>query len=115
MEVKTEKIGSVTVVRVSGKLNLEKNLAFREACLRSLSQQKIVFCLKDLQFVGSSGIQTFFKTLSDIHQTRFCEIKIANVNPDFLRVLEYAALPSLEIMPSLEMAMSRFGFLESSN
>ena len=115
MEVKTEQLGEVTVVHVSGKLNLEKNMSFREACLRSLSNQKIVFSLRHLQFVGSSGIQSFFRTLSEIHQKTSCEVKIAEVNPDFLRLLQYAALPDLEIMPSVETALSRFASLESSN
>ena len=115
MEVKTEKLGAVTVVHVSGKLNLEKNMSFREACLRSLSNQKIVFSLRNLQFVGSSGIQSFFRTLSEIHRKTSCEVKVADVNPDFLRILQYAALPDLEIMPSLEMAVNRFSSPESSN
>lgn len=75
----------------------------------------MVFCLQGLQFVGSSGIQTFFKALSDIQDSGRCHLKVSNVSQDFQRVLQYASLPNLEILPSLETAVSRFSSVEFSN
>lgn len=117
MQVKMEQRGDIKVVHVSGKLSLERNQFFREACLKALSNEKVIFCLRDLEFVGSSGIQVFFRTLSDLRQTTSSEVILTDVSTDFRRLLDYIALPGLDIKPCLEAAVSLSGSLEflSSN
>lgn len=108
MEAKIQRHGDITVVSLSGRLDLEKNQNFRTVCLRKFLNQKTIFCLQDLQFVGSSGIQTFFRTLQEIHTLNKHGIKISGVKADFLRLLQYTAVSALEVHESTEVAVQSF-------
>lgn len=108
MEAKLQRHGDVTVVHLHGQIDLEKNQNFRQFCLREFKEKKVVFSLDGLQFVGSSGIQVFFRTLAEIHAGSKHGIKIAGLKPDFMRVLRYAALPTLEVHETADFALESF-------
>lgn len=108
MEAKLERHGDITVVHLRGKLDLENNLNFRSVCLNKFTQQKVIFCLRDLRFVGSSGIQTFFRTLKDIHARNKYGIKVSGLKADFMRLLQYTAVAGLEIHESSDVAVQSF-------
>ncbi|MBX2986550.1 MAG: STAS domain-containing protein [Bdellovibrionaceae bacterium] len=115
MITKVHQLGDVTVVQVSGQLNLEQNESFRHACLKSLQSQRVVFCLDGLKFVGSSGIQGFFRALGEVNDLNPHGVKISGVKQDFLRVLQYTMPAGLEIHESVDAAVSRFAIPAVSN
>lgn len=108
MDAKVQEHGEVTVVHMAGQLNLEKSQFFREVCLKQLAGKKLVFSMEGLKFVGSSGIQTFFKTLHEIQAINPYGVKISGVKPDFLRIFNYTETSGLQIHESIEVAVQSF-------
>lgn len=108
MEAKIQRHGDITVVQLRGQIDLEKNQNFRQFCFQQLADKKAVFCLDGLQFVGSSGIQVFFRTLEEIHARSKHGIKVSGLKPDFLRVLRYTAVSRLEVHETSEFAVRSF-------
>lgn len=108
MEAKLDQVGEVTVVRLKGKINLEAQQNFRSLCQCRFSEGKVVFCLSDLQFVGSSGIQSFFRTLAEMNAEDPHRVRLAGVKQDFLRVLNYSAPSALGVYESIEGAVQSF-------
>ena len=49
MEVKLLLDGDITVVSLSGRIEIEKTQSFKKACLQNFSDRKVVFCMKNLQ------------------------------------------------------------------
>lgn len=108
MEAKVYLEGEITVVALSGRLSIEKAPAFKAACLQSLKGKKVVFCMKDLSFVGSSGIQGFFQMIREFNQSKHFEAKIADLKPDFYRLLAFSGVSGLEICENTAGALSSF-------
>lgn len=108
MEIKVVLDGSISVVSLSGRIEIEKNQFFKQACLNKFSDRKVVFCMKNLSFVGSSGIQNFFNVLNEINKTNKINLKIAGLNPDFQRLFNFSECPNLEVHDSIEGAIQSF-------
>lgn len=108
MEAKLQKHGEITVVQVSGQINIEANSHFREVCLKQLAHQRVVFNLEGLQFVGSSGIQAFFRALSEIHDGNRYGVRLSGLKPDFVRILQYTTISSLSIHENVDGALRSF-------
>ncbi|WP_413291423.1 STAS domain-containing protein [Bdellovibrio sp. HCB337] len=108
MEAKFYQEGEVTVVALSGRLCIEKTPAFRTACLQSLKGKKVVFCMKDLNFVGSTGIQSFFQTIREFNQSKHFTAKISDLKPDFYRLLSFGGAADLEICENMAGALTSF-------
>lgn len=106
MEAKFYKDGEFTVVALSGRLEIEKTHAFREACLTSLHGQKVIFCMKDLSFVGSTGIQGFFQIIREFNHRNLNKVKIAALKPDFQRLVFVSHGVDLDICDSVEAAVA---------
>ncbi|RYZ80253.1 MAG: anti-sigma factor antagonist [Proteobacteria bacterium] len=108
MEAKFYMTGQVTIVSLSGRLEIEKTYAFKQACLSSLKGKKVVFCMKDLNFVGSTGIQTYFQIIREFSEQNDHRPKIATLNPDFQRLWSYAGSQDIEVHENLGGALSSF-------
>lgn len=109
MEAKLQVHGDVTVVRLSGKIDIENSQNFTEICRRTFRRKKVVFCLNGLQFVGSSGIQTFFRALGELHTGSPHGIRLASVNADFQRMLRYTSEEApLPIHENVETAVHSY-------
>lgn len=108
MEAKLQKHGEITVVQVSGQLNIEANSHFRDVCLKQLAHQRVVFNLEGLQFVGSSGIQAFFRALGEIHEGNRFGVRVSGLKPDFVRILQYTTISSLSIHEDVDGAVKSF-------
>lgn len=108
MEAKLQVQGDVTVVRLSGKIDIEKSQNFTQVCRKTFRGKKIVFCLTGLQFVGSSGIQSFFRALGELHTGCPYGIRLAGVNADFQRMLHYTAVPGVPVHDSVDRAVHSF-------
>lgn len=108
MEIKLVLDGDITVVSLSGRIEIEKTQSFKNACLRTFANKKVVFCMKNLNFVGSSGIQNFFSVLNDLNSDKQMSVKIARLNPDFQRLFSFSECSSLEMHESIEGALQSF-------
>lgn len=108
MEVKLVLDGDITVVSLSGRIEIEKAQSFKKACLQNFSDRKVVFCMKNLHFVGSSGIQSFFGILNELNAGNRMNVKIAGLTPDFQRLFSFSECASLEVHESIEGALQSF-------
>ncbi len=101
--------GEVTVVSLSGRVDIEKAAFLRQACLQRFQNIKVVFCLNALNFVGSSGIQTLFQMMDELKINCHCEVKMTGVNSDFQRLFgHYGQAKPLEMHENLEKALLSF-------
>jgi len=108
MEVRILLDGDVAVVSLSGRIEIEKAQSFKSACLQNFKNKKIVFCVKNLNFVGSSGIQSFFGILNDLNASNKMTAKIAGLYPNFQRLFSFTECSSLEVHESVEGALQSF-------
>lgn len=108
MEAKIKAVGDVTVVTLVGKLEIEKSSGFKKACIEAFQGKKVVFSFEQLQFVGSTGIQSYFSILNDLNTSSAEPVKLANVKPDFMRVLAYSSLQGLEVHEDVPKALASF-------
>ena len=119
MQALVKKRGEWTVVTMKGRIQLEKTGAFREACIKTLQQQKVVFEMSHLQFVGSTGMTEFFQCLAEMQNTKGCSVRMVGLSEDFKRFVSVSAASNIRICSRLEEAFSSthldFESLESSD
>lgn len=108
MDIKLVLDGDIVVVSLSGRIEVEKTQLFKHACLRNFSNKKVVFCMKNLHFVGSSGIKSFFSVLNELNLDNKLNAKIAGLNPDFQRLFSFSDCSSLEMHENIEGAVQSF-------
>ncbi|WP_413587538.1 STAS domain-containing protein [Bdellovibrio sp. HCB274] len=108
MELKLVLDGDITIISLSGRIEIEKTQSFKKACLTTLADKKVVFCMKNLNFVGSSGIQSFFGLLNELNVEKQLNVKIAGLTPDFQRLFAFSQCPALEVHESIEGALQSF-------
>lgn len=108
MEIKLVLDGDIVVVSLSGRIEIEKTQSFKTACLRNFSKKKVIFCMKNLSFVGSSGIKSFFSVLNELNSDNQLNVKIAGLNPDFQRLFSFSECSSLEMHENIEGALQSF-------
>lgn len=112
MRVKVIQEGDYNVVALIGRLDIEKNKLIKDTLLKNYSNKKIVFCMDQLQFIGSSGIQNFFQNLKELHQQNRMNVRIVGLNQDFQRLLMFSSLQDFSIFENIETAIGSFSVLE---
>ncbi len=105
MEAKFALRGEVLLVELNGRLDFESTVPFRRTCLEKLVTEKVVFDLKNLNFVGSLGLQDFVTTLDDLSKISAPGIKFCGVSSEFRRLFEAGGLASHEIFETPEAAI----------
>jgi len=75
-------VGELTVVEVNGRIEPDQNKPFRDVCEKKLKDQKVIFCLENLSFTGSSNLTTFFESIHLIPKA-----SIVGLKNDFHRLL----------------------------
>ncbi|MCB0391438.1 MAG: STAS domain-containing protein [Bdellovibrionales bacterium] len=108
MQARLEKKEDVTIVHLSGRIDYESADRFRETCLKILNNQKIVFDLAKLSFVGSSGITPFLETMTDLSVQNKGQLKFCRVGVEFKKVFEASSLKSCEIYEDVNTATISF-------
>lgn len=108
MDAKVSYQGDCAIVQISGKINLEKTPSFKSVVLKNFKDRRVVFCLQQLQFVGSSGIQNFFKAVSEISQQNKYGVKLSGVNADFMRLLQFGGNNSFQVFENIDQAIQSF-------
>lgn len=108
MEIRLVLDGDIAVVSLSGRIEMEKMMSFKKACLQRFADKKVVFCMKNLNFVGSSGIQNFFTILSDLNENKKMSARISGLNSDFQRLFQFSGCSNLELYENIEGAIQSF-------
>jgi anti-anti-sigma factor len=88
MEAEFKRVDGFVVVELKGRLDPEGTESFRNACLGQWLNEKVVFDLKHLSFVGSLGLQTFVDTLDHMSQKSVSGMRLCGVGTEFRRLFE---------------------------
>lgn len=108
MDAKFAVRGEVLVVELNGRLDLESTEPFRRTCLEKLVREKVVFDLKNLNFVGSLGLTDFVTTLDEMARKSQPGVKFCGVSSEFRRLFEAGGLAGHDIFESQEKAILSF-------
>ncbi|MCB9026806.1 MAG: STAS domain-containing protein [Bdellovibrionaceae bacterium] len=110
MQAKVEIKEGVTVFHLSGRIDFEAADRFRETCLRMPQDQKLVFNLESLSFVGSCGITPFIETMQDLFLQNQGRLKLCRVGVEFRKVIESSKIKNIEVYEDVDTA--RIAFLK---
>ena len=108
MQAKIRKNGDITVVELHGKLDFETAEPFRETCQDVLINNKVVFNLDELNFVGSSGIGAFVNTLKEFSRANPVPPKFCNVRSEFKKIFSTADESTFQIFEDESSALQSF-------
>lgn len=108
MEARYEVNAGVVVVELKGRLDFETTEPFKKTCLERLLSEKVVFDLKNLNFVGSLGLKDFVDTLDHMRRQSRPGVKFCGVSSEFKRLFEASGLAAVEIFDCQEKAVQSF-------
>jgi anti-anti-sigma factor len=108
MEANFSVASGVVVVELKGRLDFETSEPFRRTCLERLVLEKVVFDLKNLNFVGSLGLKDFVDTLDNMSQKSGVGVRFCGVSSEFRRLFEASGLAGQEFFESREKAIQSF-------
>jgi len=108
MKANISNLGDVVIVNLSGRIDMEYSQLFREACLCDIAKRsdKIIFNLKDLNFVGSNGIMPFVQALSDLANQDKKKVHFCQVSPEFQKIFAASTLSHLRIFNDQNHALA---------
>jgi anti-anti-sigma factor len=97
--------GEVTVIALEGKLDFENQDILRESIVKLTTQGKrVVVDMEGLNFVGSSGITHFIRSLYEFQERGLC-----NVKSEFRKIISaYDVNREFAIHDSREAAVTGF-------
>ena len=104
MKTNIKQNGNILVVNVRGHLTVNDADRLKAICGERLKKQKILFNLKELSFVGSSGVSVFHETLSALKKRNV--LKMCCVSSEFKRVFDNEAPPFLIYQNEREALLS---------
>jgi anti-anti-sigma factor len=108
MDAKFARCGQVVVVELNGKLDFETSEPFRRTCLEKLISEKVVFDLRNLNFVGSLGLKDFVATMEDMKKSSRPGVKFCGVSSEFRRLFEASGIHAQDMFESQEKALQAF-------
>jgi anti-anti-sigma factor len=108
MEAKIGWCGEVVVVELNGRLDFESADPFRKTCMERLVREKVVFDLKNLNFVGSLGLKDFVDTMDQMSQKSGPRVKFSGLSSEFRRLFEASGISLLEIYDNKDKAVQSF-------
>ena len=111
MQAKMARRGEVTVVHLEGRLNLDVIAPFKHA-IEKLGDEKIVFNLESLSFVGSTGITSFVETIEKFAGTNPYGTKLCGVGSEFRKIFDAGETHGLEIYESQISAETSYYHME---
>ena len=95
----------IYVISIEGNLDIIGMDRFKALCNNTFKKNKLIFNLKSLSFIGSSGIDIFSETLDILKKEN--HLKLCCVSSEFQKILHNENLESL-ICDSEEEALSFF-------
>lgn len=105
MEAKFTQLGEVVLVTLKGRLDYEFTAPFRRTCLEKLVNEKVVFDLRELNFVGSLGLQEFVQTLDEMSR-QSPGIRLCGVSIEFKRLFESNGLGAISFFEESAQAIN---------
>ncbi len=108
MDAKVEDREGIFVVSLSGQMDFESADSLKAQCLRNLNQKSVIFNLRDLSFVGSSGITPFLELLQELSRSLGPKFKICSVGTEFMRLFESESSGGIEIYRDVNDAHRAF-------
>lgn len=108
MEAKVEYRSDIYVVNLSGQMDFESADSLRVQCLRNFNQKNVIFNMRSLNFVGSSGITPFLQLLSELQSQLGPRFKICSVSNEFMRLFDVGTVEGIEIYGSVDDAERSF-------
>ncbi|MCB0350854.1 MAG: STAS domain-containing protein [Bdellovibrionales bacterium] len=108
MEAKVENREGIFVVSLIGKMDFESADSLKSNCIKTFSNQAVIFNLQNLNFVGSSGITPFLELLSELSRSSGPKFKICSVGAEFLRMFEAGTVDGIEIYRDVHDACRAF-------
>lgn len=108
MQARMIRENNVVVVHLSGRVDVETAVPFRDACLNRLAGQRVVFDFKALSFVGSSGILPFLETMQAFNTANPGNTKFSGVGSEFKKVFAATPLSVIEIHETASSAVGAF-------
>jgi len=114
MDAKLSWYGDIMIVDLSGQLDFESVSNFRKKSDRHFTQNKVIFFLRDLSFVGSTGIKDFVSILSELSEKNPFGLGVAEARSEYQVLLEPYQGHTLVLFKTLDMAKRFFslGHLE---
>ena len=117
MKTQIKKDGDTVVVSIDGKIDYETQVPLKDE-LQRLAQKnqktdsvpaKVIFNLKNLEFVGSSGISNLVQTLKDFNHRSEIKPRYCHVKSEFQKIIKaFDEEQGLEIFDTEERARSSF-------
>lgn len=98
----------IVVVSISGQLDFEKAYEFRKKSLRHFMQNKVIFSLKELSFVGSTGLSSFAETLNKIASENPNGLGLCDVSFEYEKLLHPFLSEKLVIFKTLDVAKNHY-------
>jgi anti-anti-sigma factor len=108
MRAEITKNGEITVVRLEGQISFDTIPSFRDHCMNKLKGEKVIFDLAQLNFVGSTGITSFFEIIKDLVELKVLDLKFCSVKTEFQRLLLAWFSDHVEIYELKEHALHAF-------
>ena len=111
MQAEFEMVDGIMVIHLKGRLSYEWAGVFRLSCRQQLMRRqcaKIVFNLSQLSFVGSSGINEFLATITELSSKDSSQIKFCGVATEFQRIFQASPLKDIEIYENDKKARLSF-------
>lgn len=108
MDAKHKLIGDVDVLYLSGKMNLDSVEKLQEVCYQNFLGKKIIFCLDNLSFVGSTGITILLNTVRRMSQAAGRPIKFSNVCSEYHKIFTANLVGVYENYENLDRALMSY-------
>lgn len=108
MDAKVENRDGVYIVSLSGKMDFVSADALKSQCLKNFIDREVIFNLRELSFVGSSGITPFLELLLELSRSSGPKFKICSVGNEFMRLFESSAVDGIEIYRDVQDAHRSF-------
>lgn len=108
MEAKLKNQGEITIVTISGSLDIERTQPFREACLKHFLSKKVIFNMEQASFVGSTGLQSFIDTLKVLTSENSHGMKVVCVKSEFKRIFQNIEHQKFQVFDDEAAAIASF-------
>jgi anti-anti-sigma factor len=118
MKTHIRKSGDTVVVSIDGKIDYETQVPLKDELSKIAAKDrnttdstptKVIFNLKNLEFVGSSGISNLVQTLKDFNSRSTIRPRYCHVRSEFQKVIKAFDEQALfEIFDTEERALSSF-------
>ncbi|MEW6057007.1 MAG: STAS domain-containing protein [Bdellovibrionota bacterium] len=110
MKTSIRKDSGALIVSLEGHLDFETTDSFRQNLLKleeeAAKNQRVIFDLSDLHFVGSSGISAFIQALREFNSRAATKPRYTNVKNEFKRIISaFDDTGSFEFCETTERAL----------